>query len=150
VRHGARWKSCAPSRSNPQTLHLSSEPPLGRLDGVIDYLVFVVEDENNEPVSQALYLEHRDSTIAFSAPDTLILRSGTFVVASPAGAAVAINSRIELPSVDTTFLMTALEYGYVSSTLAKEVARFGGDVDAMVPAPVAEALHRRLAEGARV
>jgi pantetheine-phosphate adenylyltransferase len=63
---------------------------------------------------------------------------------------MALTNRKLEPAVDTTFLMTALEYGYVSSTLAKEVARFGGDVDAMVPPPVAEALRRRLAEGARV
>jgi pantetheine-phosphate adenylyltransferase len=45
--------------------------------------------------------------------------------------------------VDTVFLMTALEFGYLSSTLAKEVAQFGGDVSGMVPGPVAEALARR-------
>jgi pantetheine-phosphate adenylyltransferase len=42
--------------------------------------------------------------------------------------------------VDTVFLMSALEYGYLSSSLTKEVARFGGDVSGMVPGPVAEAL----------
>lgn len=45
--------------------------------------------------------------------------------------------------VDTVFLMTALEFGYLSSTLAKEVALFGGDVSGMVPGPVAEALRAR-------
>ncbi|HEX6209234.1 MAG TPA: pantetheine-phosphate adenylyltransferase [Methylomirabilota bacterium] len=45
--------------------------------------------------------------------------------------------------VDTVFLMTALEYGFVSSSLAKEVAQFGGDVAGMVPGPVAAALGRR-------
>jgi pantetheine-phosphate adenylyltransferase len=49
------------------------------------------------------------------------------------------NRRLER-SVDTVFLMTALEFGYLSSTLAKEVAQFGGDVTGMVPAPVAAAL----------
>lgn len=54
------------------------------------------------------------------------------------------NRRLER-SVDTVFLMTALEFGYLSSTLAKEVAQFGGDVAGMVPAPVAEALRSRFA-----
>lgn len=57
---------------------------------------------------------------------------------------MALTNRKLAPEVDTTFLMTALEFGYVSSTLAKEVARFGGDVTAMVPRPVGEALARRL------
>ena len=46
--------------------------------------------------------------------------------------------------VDTVFLMTSLEFGYVSSSLAKEVAMLGGDVSAMVPAGVAEALRKRV------
>lgn len=63
---------------------------------------------------------------------------------------MALTNRKLAPEVDTTFLMTALEFGYVSSTLAKEVARFGGDVGAMVPDLVAEALERRLRAGASV
>ncbi|HYM51963.1 MAG TPA: pantetheine-phosphate adenylyltransferase [Candidatus Dormibacteraeota bacterium] len=49
------------------------------------------------------------------------------------------NRKLER-GVDTVFLMTALEFGYLSSTLAKEVAQFGGDVSGMVPPPVAAAL----------
>ena len=60
---------------------------------------------------------------------------------------MALTNRKLAPEVDTTFLMTALEHGYVSSTLAKEVARFGGDVSAMVPPPVARALAERLGGG---
>ncbi|HET6381345.1 MAG TPA: pantetheine-phosphate adenylyltransferase [candidate division Zixibacteria bacterium] len=47
--------------------------------------------------------------------------------------------------VDTVFLMTSLDHGYLSSTLTKEVAQFGGDVSGMVPPPVAEALRARFA-----
>jgi pantetheine-phosphate adenylyltransferase len=54
------------------------------------------------------------------------------------------NRKLEL-RVDTVFLMTTLEYGFVSSSLAKEVAQFGGDVGGMVPGPVAAALARRFA-----
>ncbi len=63
---------------------------------------------------------------------------------------MALTNRKLAPEVDTTFLMTALEFGYVSSTLAKEVARFGGDVRPMVPDVVEEALTRRLGSGASV
>jgi pantetheine-phosphate adenylyltransferase len=54
------------------------------------------------------------------------------------------NRRLE-KRVDTVFLMTALEFGYLSSTLAKEVAQFGGDVAGMVPPAVADALAARFA-----
>ncbi|HEX5396957.1 MAG TPA: pantetheine-phosphate adenylyltransferase [Candidatus Limnocylindria bacterium] len=55
------------------------------------------------------------------------------------------NRKLE-PSVDTAFLMSALEFGYLSSTLAKEVAQFGGDISGMVPGPVADALRQRMGE----
>jgi pantetheine-phosphate adenylyltransferase len=38
------------------------------------------------------------------------------------------------PDVDTIFFMTALEHAYLSSSLVKEIASFGGDVSQMVPA----------------
>jgi pantetheine-phosphate adenylyltransferase len=63
---------------------------------------------------------------------------------------MALTNRKLAPQVDTTFLMTALEYGYVSSSLTKEVARFGGDISPMVPPPVAEALAERMASDPRV
>ncbi|HEX7197090.1 MAG TPA: pantetheine-phosphate adenylyltransferase [Candidatus Limnocylindria bacterium] len=63
---------------------------------------------------------------------------------------MALTNRKLAPEIDTTFLMTALEYGYVSSSLTKEVARFGGDIAPMVPGPVAAALVERLGQDARV
>ncbi len=61
---------------------------------------------------------------------------------------MAHTNRRLAPSVDTVFLMTALEFGYLSSTLAKEIARFGGELDGMVPAPVEAALRRRAPQDA--
>lgn len=46
--------------------------------------------------------------------------------------------------VDTMFLMTSDKDFYVSSSLVKEVAQFGGDVSGLVPPGVAEALTERL------
>jgi pantetheine-phosphate adenylyltransferase len=55
---------------------------------------------------------------------------------------MAHTNRRLAPDIDTVFLMTGLEFGYVSSSLAKEVAAFGGDVSPMVPPGVEEALRR--------
>ncbi len=60
---------------------------------------------------------------------------------------MAHTNRRLAPAIDTVFLMTGLEYGYVSSTLAKEVATFGGDVSGMVPPGVARALEERFRPG---
>ena len=56
---------------------------------------------------------------------------------------MAHTNRKLQPGVDTVFLMSALDYGYLSSSLAKEVAQFGGEIAGMVPAPVAAALRTR-------
>ncbi|TAK02230.1 MAG: pantetheine-phosphate adenylyltransferase [Chloroflexota bacterium] len=58
---------------------------------------------------------------------------------------LAHNNRKLAPDIDTVFFMTAVEHGYVSSTLVKEIASFGGDVSEMVPPAAAEALRAALA-----
>jgi len=47
-----------------------------------------------------------------------------------------MNHRLA-PGIDTIFFMTALEYGYLSSSLVREIVRFGGDPTGMVPPSVA-------------
>jgi pantetheine-phosphate adenylyltransferase len=46
------------------------------------------------------------------------------------------------PHVETLFLATAVHHSFLSSSVVKEVARFGGDVRHMVPPGVAEDLSR--------
>jgi pantetheine-phosphate adenylyltransferase len=53
---------------------------------------------------------------------------------------LAHNNRVLAPDVDTVFFMTSAEYGYVSSSLVKEIALFGGDVSTMVPPAAVTAL----------
>ena len=53
-----------------------------------------------------------------------------------------------LAPVETVFVPTSPEYSFLASSLVKEVAAFGGDVSALVPALVHERLTARLAERA--
>ncbi len=53
---------------------------------------------------------------------------------------LAHNNRVLAPEVDTVFFMTSVENGYVSSSLVKEIAGFGGDIVGMVPAAARAAL----------
>jgi len=50
-----------------------------------------------------------------------------------------------LSGVVTMFVATKPELGYLTSSLVKEVASFGGAVDELVPDPVAQALKERFA-----
>ncbi len=51
---------------------------------------------------------------------------------------MAQTNRIMKPEVDTMFLTTSLEYAYLSSTMVKEVAHFGGDISKFVPEQIKE------------
>lgn len=54
--------------------------------------------------------------------------------------AIAHLNRKLAPEIDTVFFMTGLEHAYLSSSLVREIAAFGGDVSAMVPDAVARRL----------
>jgi pantetheine-phosphate adenylyltransferase len=51
-----------------------------------------------------------------------------------------------IAGVDTFFVATTPQYSFVSSSLAKEVATFGGDVSALLPESVNHRLQAKLAQ----
>jgi pantetheine-phosphate adenylyltransferase len=56
---------------------------------------------------------------------------------------MALMNRQLHPSLETVFLVPAVDLTYLSSSLVREVARHGGDVSALVHPAVASALARR-------
>jgi pantetheine-phosphate adenylyltransferase len=56
---------------------------------------------------------------------------------------MALMNRQLHPSLETVFLVPAVDLTYLRSSLVREVARFGGDVSALVHPSVAAALARR-------
>ncbi|MGH2810792.1 MAG: pantetheine-phosphate adenylyltransferase, partial [Actinomycetota bacterium] len=53
-----------------------------------------------------------------------------------------INAKL-LDGLDTAFIATNPRWSFISSSLVKEVASYGGDVSELVPAGVEEALKQR-------
>ncbi len=49
-----------------------------------------------------------------------------------------------LSGIETLFMPTAPDHSFLSSSLVREVARFGGDVASMVPPPAERMLKERL------
>lgn len=45
-------------------------------------------------------------------------------------------------SIETVFLVTSNEYSFLSSSVVREIAKFGGPVDHLVPKHVAQDLHQ--------
>ncbi|MER0000390.1 pantetheine-phosphate adenylyltransferase [Corynebacterium sp. KPL4015] len=48
-----------------------------------------------------------------------------------------------LSGIDTVFLLTDEKYGYISSSLCKQVAQFCGEVTGMLPDPVVQAVKEK-------
>lgn len=48
-----------------------------------------------------------------------------------------------LSGIDTVFLLTHEKLGYISSSLCKQVASFGGDVSGLLPGPVVKAIQNK-------
>ena len=47
---------------------------------------------------------------------------------------IAQTNHVENPEVETIFLTTSLQYSYLSSTIVREFASYGGDLSKFVPA----------------
>jgi pantetheine-phosphate adenylyltransferase len=56
-----------------------------------------------------------------------------------------MNRRLDA-NIETVFMMPSEDNTFLSSTLIKEVASFGGDIVGLVPGPVEEALRKRFME----
>lgn len=57
--------------------------------------------------------------------------------------AMSQTNRVANPDVDTIFLNTSLNYAYLSSSIVKEMAMYGGDISKFVPAQIIDRVYER-------
>jgi pantetheine-phosphate adenylyltransferase len=53
-------------------------------------------------------------------------------------------NRVQAPDVESVYLMASAKYSFIRSSGVKELATFGGRIEGLVPAEVAEALQERV------
>ena len=58
---------------------------------------------------------------------------------------MALMNRHLSPGLETVFMVPSLDTTYISASLVREVARFGGEIDDLVHPAVAAALHEKYA-----
>ncbi|MBE0537099.1 MAG: pantetheine-phosphate adenylyltransferase [Phycisphaerae bacterium] len=58
---------------------------------------------------------------------------------------LAMTNR-SVAGIETVFIMTSEEFGFVNSTMVREVALLGGDVSKLIPVSVYEEVKKRVAE----
>ena len=57
---------------------------------------------------------------------------------------MALANKRLYPEMETLFMMTDGAYSYLSSSIIKEIIRFGGSAEGMVPPAIADQLKRKL------
>ena len=60
-----------------------------------------------------------------------------------------INHKLN-PDIDTIFFTTSVEYSYVSSSIVKEIASYGGDISGFVSPEIIDDIFRKHAEIAKL
>ena len=60
---------------------------------------------------------------------------------------MALMNRHLAPSLETVFMVPSLDTTYISSSMVREVAKFGGDITRLVHPVVAAALKKKYANG---
>ena len=104
----------------------------------------VVAVLGNPRKSPLLPADERVAVIRAAIDAAFLVRGLRAIADFDAELQLAHNNTMLAPEIDSVFFMTSLEHSYISSSLVKEIALFGGDVSAMVPAPAADALRRAL------
>ena len=56
---------------------------------------------------------------------------------------IAQTNHVENPEVETIFLTMSLQYSYLSSTIVKEFASYGGDISKFVPARFIDRIYEK-------
>lgn len=56
---------------------------------------------------------------------------------------IAQTNHVQNPDVETIFLTTNLQYSYLSSTIVKEFASYGGDISKFVPSEFVDRIYKK-------
>lgn len=54
---------------------------------------------------------------------------------------IAQTNHVQSPNIETVFLTTNLQYSYLSSTIVKEFAAYGGDISKFVPDSIIDRIY---------
>lgn len=119
----------------------SSKQPLFTVDERVEFIRAAVGNDDRVDVRQfhGLLVDFARSMDA-----RLIIRGLRAVADFEYEFQMALMNRHLEPALETVFMVPSLDTTYISSSLVREVARFGGDITGLVHPTVATALRARL------
>ncbi|HLR42969.1 MAG TPA: pantetheine-phosphate adenylyltransferase [Pseudogracilibacillus sp.] len=117
-----------------------SKTPLFSVEERIELIEEVVKDLPNVTVdvSDGLLVDYANQTKA-----NVVLRGLRAVSDFEYEMQItSMNNKLE-PNLETFFMMTNNQYSFLSSSIVKEIAKYQGNIDCLVPAVVADALRAK-------
>ncbi len=111
-------------------LNNSAKHPLFTAEERVEMLCMVTKDLDNVVVEafDGLTVEFAKSKNA-----TVMVRGLRAVTDFEYEIQIAQTNHAIMPDIDTIFLTTSVQYSYLSSSIVKEVASYGGDITKFVP-----------------
>ena len=121
-------------------LNNSAKNSLFSLDERVSMIKEMTESMPNVTVASfdGLLVDYMKETNA-----TIIVRGLRAVTDFEYELQIAQTNHVENPEVETIFLTTSLQYSYLSSTIVKEFASYGGDISKFVPARFIDRIYEK-------
>lgn len=121
-------------------LNNSTKSPLFSIDERVNMLREVTKDIPNVEV-----LSYTGLLVDFAKERNIqvIIRGLRAVTDFEYELALSQTNRVANPDVDTIFLNTDLKYAYLSSSMVKEMAMYGGPIDKFVPKNVVRLVYEK-------
>lgn len=122
-------------------LHNSAKSPLFSVEERVNILEKATKDIHNVEVKP---FEGLSVNFARENHAQVIIRGLRAVTDFEYELQMAQTNRVLAQDIDTVFMTTSLEYAYLSSTIMKEVASFGGDLSKFAPPEIIEAVKQKM------
>ena len=122
-------------------LHNSTKSPLFSVEERVNILEKATKDIPNVEVKP---FEGLSVNFARENHAQVIIRGLRAVTDFEYELQMAQTNRVLAQDIDTVFMTTSLEYAYLSSTIMKEVASFGGDLSKFAPPEIIEAVKQKM------
>jgi pantetheine-phosphate adenylyltransferase len=119
---------------------VARNPQKGPLYSAKDRLVMAREAVAGDPGIEVVLFDELLIDVARKLGCGAILRGLRAVSDFEYELQIALTNRQMRPEIETIFLAPSIKYIYLSSSIVKEIASYGGPVDALVPPGVAKRL----------
>ncbi len=123
---------------------VARNPQKGPLYSAKDRLTMAREAVGDDPGIEVLLFDELLIDFARKHGCVAILRGLRAVSDFEYELQIALTNRQMRPEIETIFLAPSINYIYLSSSIVKEIASYGGPVDALVPPGVASRLRATL------